>query len=163
MFQHHDSPEPDNIALDYLYIDTSKRETDLARHGTGLAANDKRWRYLGHSVQLHRSQVVHLSNSSFGTIVKNVENYPHIASWLGDPETWNRYWDSQKGEMEAAGQVRRFGRTVLAQNMVEAKRGLSGRMQALKKKNDIKDYRFHIVAGLAGGTGSGSFLGFRQN
>lgn len=158
MYQHHDSPEPKNIALDYLYIDTSKRETELARHGTGLDASDKRWRYLGHSVQLARAQVVHLSNSSFGTIVKNSENYPRIASWLGDADVWNRYWDSQKGEMEAAGQIRRFGRIVLAQNLDEATRGLNARIQALREKNNITNWRFHIVAGLAGGTGSGSFL-----
>jgi hypothetical protein len=158
MFQHHGSSEPRSIALDYLYVDTSKRETDLARQGQGLASNDKRWRYLGHSVQLAPSQVVHLSNSSFGTIVKNSEDYPHIASWLGDASVWNRYWDNQKGEMEAAGQIRRFGRIVLAQNYEAARLGLQDRMNALRTKNNSTEWRFHIVAGLAGGTGSGSFL-----
>ncbi len=158
MVQHHGAPEHKDIALDYLYLDTSQRETSSARQGSGLAENDKRWRVLGRSVQLAPSQVVHLSNSSFGSIVANLDNYPKIAAWLGDPDLWSRYWNSQNGEMEAAGQIRRFGRAVLAQNLEEAARGLRARMQALKGKNNITRWRFHIVTGLAGGTGSGGFL-----
>lgn len=158
MYQHHGSPDPRSIALDYLYVDTSRRDTDLARQGGGLAENDKRWRYLGHSVQLAPTQVVHLSNSSFGTIVSNSEDYPHIASWLGDPAVWSRYWDNQKGEMEAAGQIRRFGRIVLAQNLGDVRQSLQDRMNALREKNNSTEWCFHVIAGLAGGTGSGSFI-----
>ncbi len=158
MFQHHDSPEHKDIALNYLYLDTSSRETAMAKQGTGLADNDKRWRVLGRSVQLSPYQVVHLSNSSFGSVVNKIDDYTKISPWLGDTGIWQRYWNSQNGEMEAAGQVRRFGRAVLAQNIDKAARGLAETMRELKKKNNIARWRFHIVTGLAGGTGSGSFL-----
>lgn len=156
MFQHHDAAEPPTVALDYLLIDTSKDETDVANVSKLLQENDRMWRVLGHTIQLDPGQIVFMPNSGLADIINKPDSYPRITNWLGDKAKWKKYWDNRPGEMMAAGQIRRVGRAVLAQNIDRVKDAINGRVKAAK--SNINDWTFHVVAGLAGGTGSGSFL-----
>lgn len=156
IYQHHGSAEPNSVALDFLYIDTSDDDTRVARMGEPLKESDLMWRTLGHSVQLAPAQIVYMSNSGLGQIIEKNEEFPRIASWMGDNERWRSYWVSRPGEMKAAGQIRRIGRTVLAQNIDAVSAAIRSRMDA--KRSPINEWTFHVFAGLAGGTGSGAFL-----
>lgn len=159
IFQHHREAEPSNLAIDYLYIDTSAKDVAAANITAPLQAGERVWRTLGHSVQLNPANIIHLKQGNFSQILNNIEEYPTIEPWLGNRDIWKKIWDSAPNGIEAGGQLRRFGRFLFAQNAPQVSKAISERF-AEASRGGIADTQWtvHIVAGLAGGTGSGTFI-----
>lgn len=149
------SNEPGNgVYMDYVYVDSSP--TDLEDR-TG-------WNVLGKSVHLGTAQKVNINGIST-SVFQNIKLYPGLASFLNQNDL--QMMLQEMGGLITAGiggQRRRLGRTLIANNICDNNspsnferivRGAVGRLQQASGDEDVT---FHICAGLAGGTGSGSIV-----
>lgn len=142
-----------NINISYLYVDSSP--ADL---------NDRTgWKALGKPVHLSEAQKVSIHGIS-ATMFQNLQMYPGINGFLNPEDV--RLMTSRLGPLVTAGiggQRRRLGRTLLANNMsVSDNNNFAHRLgfsvNALTNTSGDADVTFHVCAGLAGGTGSGSIV-----
>lgn len=149
------SNEPGNgIFLDYVYVDSSPADLE---DRTG-------WKVLGKSVHLGTAQKVNINGIS-ASVLGNINMYPGLKGFLNPNDL--QLMQEEMGALISAGiggQRRRLGRTLMANNISDTHnpnnfesivRGAVGRLQ--NDSND-QDVNFHICAGLAGGTGSGSIV-----
>jgi hypothetical protein len=161
VFEQYREVEPVGLNLDYLYIDSSKEDTNHAKNINQLKEGDQLWRTLGQSVQLSPAQVVYLEQGSFAHVIDNIEDYPTYGRWLGDISVWRDIWNSAPNGIEAGGQLRRFGRFLFAQNNKQVVEALQDRFaSAGKLRGGVAEagWTVHVIAGLAGGTGSGTII-----
>lgn len=149
------SNEPGNgVYLDYVYVDSSP--SDL---------NDRTgWNVLGKSVHLGTAQKVNINGIST-SVLQNINLYPGLKGFLNQNDL--QMMQQEMGGLISAGiggQRRRLGRTLMANNICDKNntsnfeqivRGAVGRLQQASNDQDVT---FHICAGLAGGTGSGSIV-----
>lgn len=149
------SNDPGNgIYLDYVYVDSSPADLE---DRTG-------WKVLGKSVHLGTAQKVNINGIS-ASVLGNINLYPGLKGFLNPNDL--QLMQQEMGALISAGiggQRRRLGRTLMANNICDTNnpnnfeaivRGAVGRLQ--HDSND-QDVTFHICAGLAGGTGSGSII-----
>ena len=149
------SNEPGNgIFLDYVYVDSSTADLD---DRTG-------WSVLGKSVHLGRAQKVNINGIS-ANVLNNINMYPGLKGFLNNSDL--QLMNAELGALiheGIGGQRRRLGRTLMANNICDTAnpdnfeqivRGAVGRLQ---HSSNVQDVTFHICAGLAGGTGSGSII-----
>lgn len=149
------SNDPGNgIFLDYVYVDSSPADLE---DRTG-------WKVLGKSVHLGTAQKVNINGIS-SSVLGNINLYPGLKGFLNQNDL--QLMQQEMGALITAGiggQRRRLGRTLMANNICDKNnpnnfeaivRGAVGRLQT--DSND-QDVTFHICAGLAGGTGSGSII-----
>lgn len=144
-----------NVHIDYVYVDSSP--TDL---------NDRAgWKVLGKSVHLGTAQKVNINGISTA-VLQNINQFPGLKSFLNQNDI-NLMLQSMGPLITAGigGQRRRLGRTLIANNMSDRDnpanfeqiiRTAVGRLQ--QDKSGDANVTFHICAGLAGGTGSGSII-----
>lgn len=158
VFQQFGSADTNKLALDYLYIDSDSHDIASAGNTTLLEESDRTWRVLGRSVQLSPAQLLQLKPGNLDHIVQNVEEYTTLKRWIGDRSVWNEIRAGAPNGITAAGQLRRFGRLLLAQNIADVRSAITARLTQTKGKAVGADWTFHVVAGLAGGTGSGTLL-----
>jgi hypothetical protein len=88
----------------------------------------------------------------------NVVNFPGIRDWIGDRQQWNDILRSFAGGTVLGGQKRRLGRFLFACNVVRFGGQLQQQVNSLQRATNQADITFHVVCGLAGGTGSGSLI-----
>jgi hypothetical protein len=151
--------EPKALALDYLYVDSSEADTRNANVQHALPPGDQMWRTLGDSVQLAPGQIVHLQQGAFRQVIDGVENYPTLKRWIGDTKVWSDIWAGAPNGIEAGGQLRRFGRYLFAQNVQRFEAAFLDRINARQSGGAVESrWTIHVVAGLAGGTGSGTLV-----
>lgn len=149
------SNEPGNgIFLDYVYVDSSPADLE---DRTG-------WKVLGKSVHLGTAQKVNINGIS-ASVLGNINMYPGLKGFLNPNDL--QLMQQEMGALISAGiggQRRRLGRTLMANNICDSNnsnnfeaivRGAVGRLQHDSNNQDVT---FHICAGLAGGTGSGSII-----
>ena len=149
------SNDPGNgVFLDYVYVDSSPADLE---DRTG-------WKVLGKSVHLGTAQKVNINGIS-ASVLGNINMYPGLKGFLNPSDL--QLMQQEMGALISAGiggQRRRLGRTLMANNICDTNnpnnfesivRGAVGRLQ--HDSND-QDVTFHICAGLAGGTGSGSIV-----
>lgn len=142
------------VFLDYVYVDSSP--ADL---------NDRSgWKVIGKSVHLGEAQKVNI-NGMNASVLQNLGMYPGIQSFINGND--KSLMDRHMGPLITAGiggQRRRLGRMLLANNLSDSanQSNLNNvihnavvRLQSASGDNDVT---FHICAGLAGGTGSGSIV-----
>lgn len=149
------SNNPGNgVFLDYVYVDSSLSDLE-DRSG---------WKVLGKSVHLGTAQKVNINGISTN-VLQNLNLYPGLKGFLSqnDSEMMQR----EMGGLISSGiggQRRRLGRVLMANNICDKNkpnnfeqivRGAVGRLQ---QDSGDQDVTFHICAGLAGGTGSGSVI-----
>lgn len=142
----------DPIVLDYLYVDSSP--ADL---------NDKaNWKTMGHSVHLKEAQKVSIHGINAG-VLNNLHQTSGISAFL-TPEDRNLMQDiSAVVSAGIGGQRRRLGRLLFANNL-NINDGKNFNMRLIERVNAMTNMSgehrvtFHVCAGLAGGTGSGSFV-----
>lgn len=149
------SNNPGNgVFLDYVYVDSSLSDLE-DRSG---------WKVLGKSVHLGTAQKVNINGISTN-VLQNLNLYPGLKGFLSqnDSEMMQR----EMGGLISSGiggQRRRLGRALMANNICDKNkpsnfeqtvRGAVGRLQ---QESGDQDVMFHICAGLAGGTGSGSVI-----
>ena len=139
----------DNTFIEYLYVDSD--EGDLKTP----------WRVQGTSIALTNAQKV----STHGLNVSDLDQLhdrPSLNSFIstGDVDLIKEKLGKIISE-GIGGQRRRLGRMLMAShnNLGEGfSERLKGRVKILQDSSNQKDVHFHIVAGLAGGTGSGSVV-----
>lgn len=159
ILQQYHEVEPTELALNYLYVDTSAEDVRIANITAPLTEGDLTWRTRGRSVQLSPSQIVHLAQGNFAAVVENPEDYEGFNGWLGDTGLWRAIWNSAPNGIEAGGQLRRFGRYLLAQNIGTFRNALVGALNQRRQDGAADaNWTFHVIAGLAGGTGSGTLI-----
>lgn len=127
----------------YLYIDTSSDEID----------KKEEWKVLGKDVGLGRSEYLVNTASNVRPALDDPHSFPGLKDWI-EPRG---IFDFVKPGIAGAAQRRKLGRVVFAQNASSFVKALEGRVGELQAGDKI-GVVFHVVCGLAGGTGSGSVV-----
>lgn len=155
VYEQYRSNDPDiGVHLDYIYVDSSP--ADL---------NDRTgWKVIGKSVHLGEAQKISI-NGINASMFQNLTMYPGLQSFI-DPAD-KQLIDKYMGPLITAGiggQRRRLGRILIANNLADTNSTqnfnnvLHGAVNRLQQNSGVNDVTFHICAGLAGGTGSGSIV-----
>lgn len=147
--------DPGNgVFLDYVYVDSSPSDLD---DRTG-------WSVLGKSVHLGTAQKVNI-NGIGTSVLGNINLYPGLKGFLSPTDL--QLMQQEMGALISAGiggQRRRLGRTLMANNIFDKnnpgnfEQVVRGAVQRIQQASGNEDITFHICAGLAGGTGSGSII-----
>ncbi|UAJ08883.1 tubulin-like doman-containing protein [Polymorphobacter megasporae] len=138
---------PDGVDVGFLYVDSSKEM---------MAFDDPTWKVLGTSVQLPVASQLTITGEDLSARLANIQTYPGIKPWIGDRAVWGEILGSIVGAA-LGGQKRRLGRFLLACKIDDLKKQIQSIVRSLQA-NGQTDITFHVVAGLAGGTGSGSII-----
>lgn len=142
------------VFLDYVYVDSSPADLE---DRTG-------WSVLGKSVHLGVAQKVNINGISM-SVLGNVNMYPGLKGFLTSGDI--QLMQQEMGALITAGiggQRRRLGRTLMANNILDTNNPanfeqiIRGAVRRLQSASGDEDVTFHICAGLAGGTGSGSII-----
>jgi len=147
--------EPDiDTHISYIYVDSD--EKDLK--------DDASWNYMGHPVYLSPNEKVNIHGIG-GGVLQNLNAYPGIKAFITDDDRKLMQDDQVSAIIDAGigGQRRRFGRILLANNITNDPNNgfaavLSQRIINMTNSQGDGRVTFHICAGLAGGTGSGSIV-----
>lgn len=141
----------DGVFVEYLYVDSS--EDDL---------NDKKsWKVLGNDVSLSASQKVSTHGISM-SMLHELNHYPNLKSFITREDV--SMVESALGKLindGIGGQRRRLGRILFANHINEERgfsKALENSVRNITERSNTADVHFHVVAGLAGGTGSGSVI-----
>lgn len=154
VFQEFRSEEPDNgIHLEYLYVDSSDDDLN-SREG---------WNIMGKSVHLKEAQKVSIHGLGM-SMFQNLSMYPGIKAFLSEGDV--DMMQTKLGPLVTAGiggQRRRLGRTLFANNLAAVDgtdflTRIKGAVNRVTQGSNDQMVTFHICAGLAGGTGSGSII-----
>ena len=138
---------PPGVDIAYLYVDSSKEMMGL---------DDPSWKILGTSVQLPAASQMLITGEDLSARLANIQTYPGIKPWIGDRVVWGEILGSIVGAA-LGGQKRRLGRFLLACKIDDFRKQIQFLVRGLQA-NGQNELTFHVVAGLAGGTGSGSIV-----
>jgi len=136
------------VNFEYLYVDTS---AEL------MKPDDPTWKVLGRSTQLAQSQQLLIRGADLGELLRDVHAYPNIKPWI-EPLDVIKGLAKTNVDSAQGGQRRKFGRFLFASASREFVQKLADRVETLRRKNNSSALTFHVCAGLAGGTGSGSVV-----
>lgn len=155
-FEHFGTNDPKgDTRVEYIYVDSS--EEDLKSH--------EGWNYLGEPVHLSNHQKVNIHGMG-GKVLNQLESYPVMRAFISD-EDKELFHDDQVSmiiDTGIGGQRRRFGRMLVANNvMTDPQNGFAAILKdrIISMTNNAagsSNITFHICAGLAGGTGSGTIV-----
>jgi hypothetical protein len=142
---------PHSIKLGYLYVDSD---------ASLMERDHPSWRIPGDTLQLGQANQLVIRGANLLNVLENLNAHPNISPWIGPRDKWRDILGSVVGEA-LGGQKRRLGRFLFAcrssgNEGFVAK--LRNQVAELKKASGETAVTFHVCAGLAGGTGSGSFL-----
>lgn len=149
-----DNAPGNGVFLDYVYVDSSPSDLE---DRTG-------WSVLGKSVHLGTAQKVNI-NGIGTSVLGNINLYPGLKGFLSPTDL--QLMQQEMGALISAGiggQRRRLGRTLMANNIFDKnnpgnfEQVIRGAVQRIQQASGNEDITFHICAGLAGGTGSGSII-----
>jgi hypothetical protein len=139
--------------IDYIYVDSNEDEL-----------NDRTgWKVLGKSVHLADTQKVSIHGINL-SMLDNINMYPGIKAFLDSNDVALLRQKMDLVVKGIGGQRRRLGRTLLANNLAsnDLNNDFNSRLkQTVKRLTDSskeQSVTFHICAGLAGGTGSGTIV-----
>jgi len=140
--------------LGYIYVDSDPKDLK----------DDASWNYMGNSVKLLPNEKVNI-NGMGGGVLSNLTAFPGIHAFVTDDDSRIMRDDQVTAIIDAGigGQRRRFGRMLLANNITnDPVNGfaavLRSRIINMTQQNGDGKVTFHVCAGLAGGTGSGSIV-----
>lgn len=131
-------------SLRFLYIDTD--EGDELRH---------QWSVLGKDISLEDGEKVIVTGDQLKPIAEHPEDYPEIASWLP------RIHDFIGEPGHGAKGIRPYGRLIYeySANKQRIKEKCVQLFDSLNENfRELQTWRFYLICGLSGGTGSGMFL-----
>jgi len=140
--------EPSHVNMRYLYVDSD---------ASMMGIDDDSWKILGQSVQLGKESQLQIAGMNLKDILENVNDYPGIKPWIGDRDQWRGILQSAQGAKINGAQKRRLGRFLLASKLGDFRDMLSKLVNSMVMggQNGVV---FHVCAGLAGGTGSGTVI-----
>lgn len=140
--------------LGYIYVDSDPKDLK----------DDASWNYMGNDVKLLPNEKVNIHGMG-GGVLSNLSVFPGIHAFVTDDDSRIMRDDQVTAIIDAGigGQRRRFGRMLLANNITnDPVNGfaavLRSRIINMTQQNGEGKVTFHICAGLAGGTGSGSIV-----
>ena len=142
--------KPEGMWVDYIYVDSSSSDLKMD--------DPKQWDIMGQSVKLENDSVVEIKAADLATYVNNRSRYKYLAPWLGDPQSWQNIINDPKISDGAAGQKRRLGRLLFANGTPDFNKRVNAKVASLRQNPQGQKITFHLVCGLAGGTGSGSIV-----
>jgi len=138
-------PSPNNI--EYLYVDSNPEFMDI---------DSSLWRIPGDSLYIGNSATLNIQGKDLRGTLANLHRYPSILPWIGGESKWSHI-QSAIGE-GIGGQKRRLGRFLFASQASEFLSRVKAQYNHCKERTNSTNVVFHIVCGLAGGTGSGSVV-----
>ena len=133
--------------IGYLYVDSS---TEM------MALDDPSWKILGTSVQLSKASQLLITDANLSSRLDNLDSYPGLKHWLCSPQDWRDILNSIVGAT-LGGQKRRLGRFLFACKADKYREQVQTQVKLLQQSGTT-EVTFHLVVGLAGGTGSGSVV-----
>ncbi len=142
--------KPKNMWLDYLYVDSSEQDLKMK--------DPAQWSVMGNSIALNADSVVKIPAANLADYVTNRNRFPYLAPWLGDSNDWRNIINDPRISEGAAGQKRRLGRLLFANGSPEFNRMVGVKARELSYNPEGRKITYHVIAGLAGGTGSGSVV-----
>lgn len=142
--------KPKDMWVDYLYVDSSKQDLEMR--------DPAQWTVMGKDIKLDKDSVVCIPASNLSDYVYNRSRFKYLSPWIGDSEDWRNIINDPKIGEGAAGQKRRLGRLLFANGAPNFNSMVATKAEKLAKNPDGANITFHVVAGLAGGTGSGSIV-----
>lgn len=158
VYEEFHSNDPGNkVNLEYIYLDSSPADLD----------ERESWKVMGHPVHLADTQKVS-TNGINADLLTNTQKYEGVAAFLKPSEIEMLQRDNNMVQLinsGIGGQRRRLGRMLIANDMSNKNKAQSfetalkaavTRLQSME--GNEHDVTFHICAGLAGGTGSGSII-----
>jgi hypothetical protein len=148
IFQAYNDEETLKMPLGFIYVDSSLEMMD---------PNDPTWKVLGENAQLGKDSQLFIRGASLKSQLDNVDNYPGIKNWIGNKNIWENIVGNIADD-GAAAQRRRLGRFLFSCKSPDFLAILQNQVQYVRQKNNDAEISFHIIAGLAGGTGSGSII-----
>ena len=140
------------VKMGYIYVDSNPEL---------MGPEDSTWKIPGGTLQLGSASQVLIGAGNLRSVIENINSYPGIKPWIGSKESWNAILDGQVSDAQG-GQKRRLGRFLFASsNGTNAPESFTSKLQnqvsELTSNGDARCV-FHICAGLAGGTGSGTVV-----
>jgi len=147
IYQEFRKPDPDSVNIGYLYVDSSEEM---------MAIDDASWKILGTSVQLDKKSQLLIQDQNLGSRLDNINEFPGIKPWIGNPEQWRDILGSIVGKT-LGGQKRRLGRFLFACKAANYRTQIQSIVRDLQSSGN-SEVTFHVCCGLAGGTGSGSVV-----
>lgn len=142
--------KPKNLWIDYLYVDSSEQDLKMK--------DPAQWCVMGNNIALDADSIVKIPAANLADYVNNRSRFPYLSPWLGDSSDWRNIINDPKISEGAAGQKRRLGRLLFANGAPEFNRMVGVKARNLSYNPDGRKITYHVVAGLAGGTGSGSVV-----
>lgn len=146
----HGEMSPEWLWLDYVYVDSSEQDLKME--------NPELWSVMGQSIRLDENSLVRIPASNLAEFIENKSRYKYLEPWIGDEKKWENIIRDPKISAGAAGQKRRLGRLLFANGAPRFKETVGNKISHLKTNPQGQKVNFHVVAGLAGGTGSGSIV-----
>ena len=147
IFQEFRSEEPEGVPLGWLYVDSSDEL---------MAPDDASWKTLGVSVQLPAASQLLITDANLAARLDDLGSYPGIQPWIGSREQWRDILNSIVG-VTLGGQKRRLGRFLFACKADKYREQLQTQVRIVQA-GGRSETTFHVLCGLAGGTGSGSLI-----
>ena len=144
----HREVEPAGLPLRCLYVDSDDRM---------MRQEDHTWRVLGRSVQLDNDSRLIISDANLKAALENLGDYPGIKPWIGKVDEWKDILNAMQGGKIFGGQKRRLGRFLFAMSARRFVESVQKHVNAMTNGGEVRT-TFHVVCGLAGGTGSGSVV-----
>lgn len=142
--------KPKDMWIDYLYMDSSEQDLKMK--------DPAQWSIMGKNIALDADSVIKIPAANLRDYVDNRSRFKYLAPWLGDSADWKNIINDPKISEGAAGQKRRLGRLLFANGSPEFNKMVGVKARKLSQNPDGKKITYHVIAGLAGGTGSGSII-----
>jgi len=144
--------KPDSgIYLKYLYVDSSK--SDLLASEEWRTQDD-----VGSDIGLNKESLFSISQNNLGVRLNDAQHYPITHRYIGKKEDWAEIFSSMNINETAGGQIRRLGVALFEPECVKFCDHVLTITHQLESASIEQGVQFHVCSGLAGGTGSGSFL-----
>ena len=144
--------KPDSsIYLKYLYVDSSK--SDLLASEEWRTQDD-----VGSDIGLNKESLFSISQNNLGVRLNDAQHYPITHRYIGKKEDWAEIFSSMNINETAGGQIRRLGVALFEPECANFGAHVLTLTHQLESASIEQGVQFHVCSGLAGGTGSGSFL-----
>lgn len=142
--------KPKDMWIDYLYVDSSEQDLKMK--------DPAQWSVMGNNIALDADSIVKIPAANLADYVNNRNRFKYLSPWLGDSQDWKNIINDPKISEGAAGQKRRLGRLLFANGSPEFNKMVGVKARNLSYNPEGRKITYHVVAGLAGGTGSGSVV-----
>ncbi|UOG91342.1 MAG: tubulin-like doman-containing protein [Candidatus Thiothrix sulfatifontis] len=143
--------EETGVHIKSLYVDSSR--ADLAGSESWRTQGD-----IGADISLDEESRFSITSNNLAQRLQDPEHNPVTHRYIGNPAYWGDIFSSMNISETAGGQMRRLGVALFEPRSAGFVEHVTRMTKGLEEKSNKAQVSFHVFAGLAGGTGSGSFL-----